>query len=159
MAKVTKRRYFSGVKHKPKKGFLNDDKLLTIRSVNNANVTFGEYIKTKRLEKKIKFEDLRSYLGCYSATLSKYVANEIFPAPERMALLCSALEIDPVFLYALTNRIHPDMLWKLVTLIREDSNKVVQMVDYAFNSYMNDTKRCSNLDASQENSGVGSQKQ
>jgi transcriptional regulator with XRE-family HTH domain len=140
---MKKRSYFSNtVRAKEKLKNLRDSEMHSLKSINKATVTFGEYIKAKRIDKKIKYNDLKEYLGCYNATLSKYMANEMFPSPQRMSLLCSVLEIDSVFLYALTNRIHPDLQWKLTTLIREDSDKVVKMVNDAFNSYMQKDRVC-----------------
>jgi len=140
---MKKRSYFSNtVRAKEKLKSVKD----SVNAIRAATVTFGEYIKAKRIGKKIKYSDLKEYLGCYSATLSKYMANEMFPAPERMALLCSVLEIDPVFLYALTNRIEPNLQWRLITLIRDDTDKVVKMINDAFSSYIEKDKVSDQVD-------------
>ncbi len=144
---MKKRSYFSStVRVKEKLKNSRDSEVHMLKSVNTATVTFGEYIKLKRIDKKIKYNDLKEYLGCNNATLSKYMANQMFPSLQRMSLLCSVLEIDSVFLYALTNRIHPDLQWKLTTLIRNDADKVVKMINDAFSSYMQEDKVCAQVD-------------
>lgn len=130
---MRKRSYFgNNTKGKSKISIIDKSESYLLKKVNKSKVTFGEYIKAKRIDKNIKFNDLKDYIGCTTATLSKYMADEMFPSPQRMSLLCSVLEINSVFLYALTNKIHPDLQWKLVTLIREDSEKVVEMINKAF---------------------------
>lgn len=144
---MKKRSYFSNtVRVKEKLKNTRDSELHSLKSIRTATVTFGEYIKVKRIDKKIKYNDLKEYLGCNNATLSKYMANEMFPSPQRMSLLCSVLGADSVFLYALTNRVHPDLQWKLITLIREDSNNVVKMINDAFSSYMQKDKVSTQVD-------------
>ena len=103
--------------------------------IQKQNVNFGEYIKAKRIEKGIKYNDLREYIGCNAATISKYMANQMFPSPQRMSLLCSLLGINSVYLYALTNKVHPNLQWKLITLIRDNPEKIESLINDTFKEY------------------------
>ena len=99
------------------------------------NVTFGEYINNKRLEMNISFGELRDYLGCNCSTLTKYIGNKMFPSEQRMSLLSSVLEINPVYLYSLTRKVHPDLKWKIITLTRDDPKRFEEDINRLFDEY------------------------
>lgn len=103
-----------------------------------GHMSFAAYVRERRRRKKIKFNDLVDALATSSASLTKYVQGKSIPNSDRMDLLAAKLDVDRVYLYALANRIEPNVAEMLVELLKDDPSGMKTLISRKYNRLNSD---------------------
>jgi transcriptional regulator with XRE-family HTH domain len=92
-------------------------------------ISFGDYVKNRRVKMKIKFNDLVEYLATTSTSLTFYMNNKQYPSDYRLSLLASVLETNPVYLFGLAGKIEPELRWKIISLSKSQPERLKQIIE------------------------------